>query len=485
MIGGVGRKGRSLLPKIIIATHMKNRILQNITKPFSVLAALALVVSTFGFALGATPSAYAATAPTTNAATSVTSTNATLNGTNGDTDATGSSFWVSTSTFSTASPILPAGVYSTPDLGPQASSTSYSASLSSATGLPPVTPGTTYYFAAWTEVGGAWSPGAVMQFTTVSSPTITSISPATGSSAGGTSITITGTQFNPGATVMIGGASATSVVVASKTSITATTLAGTVGAQDVVVTNTDGGTVTSTGGYTYTTPIVIAAPTVTSITPTMGTTTGGTSVVITGTGFTGATAVHFGSDLATITASTSPTSITVTSPATTTAGTVDVTVTTPAGTSATSSADHFTYQISGTVTGGTIPGGVLHVDSITPVKTSATADGTFANGWSYLFNITVPTTESNLSMEFANWFDTASDTMPVAGNMRISSAQASDTTPVTITAANTFSSPALHMVGNMSTSTAGLHVQVLVETKIPANTVNGTYTTTYGVQTQP
>jgi hypothetical protein len=40
-----------------------------------------------------------------------------------------------------------------------------------------------------------------------------------------------------------------------------------------------------------------------------------------------------------------------------------VTVTTPLGTSATSTADHFTYAIGGTVTGGVIPGGVLSVTS--------------------------------------------------------------------------------------------------------------------------
>src|SRR5580698_8797074 len=80
--------------------------------------------------------ASATTAPTTNPATTVTSSDATLNGTNGDTAATDSSFWVSTSTFSTASSTLPAGVYSTADLGAQGASSTFSAQLSSATGMP-------------------------------------------------------------------------------------------------------------------------------------------------------------------------------------------------------------------------------------------------------------------------------------------------------------------------------------------------------------
>jgi hypothetical protein len=180
----------------------------------------------------------------------------------------------------------------------------------------------------------------------------------------------------------------------------------------------------------------------------------------------------------------------VASPATTTAGVADVTVTTLNGTSATSSADQFTYvtpgtgTIGGTVTAGTIPGGILAVTSVASQTTTGTAGGGYAGGWSYLFNITVPTSEPNLSMMFSNWLDSSSDTIPVAGNMQISSPQAVSTAPVTITAANVFSSPALDMIGNISTSTPGLHVQVLVQTQIPLNTVNGSYTTTYGVQTQ-
>ena len=64
-------------------------------------------------------------------------------------------------------------------------------------------------------------------------------------------------------------------------------------------------------------------------------------MTITGTGFTGATAVDFGATAATNVTVVNDTTITADSPAGT--GTVDVTVTTPAGTSATSAADQFTY----------------------------------------------------------------------------------------------------------------------------------------------
>jgi hypothetical protein len=74
-----------------------------------------------------------------------------------------------------------------------------------------------------------------------------------------------------------------------------------------------------------------------------GVAAGGTSVIITGTNLTGATAVKFGSTSAVSVTVNSPTSITAESPANTT-GTVDVTVTTPGGTSAISSKDHFTFE---------------------------------------------------------------------------------------------------------------------------------------------
>jgi hypothetical protein len=110
----------------------------------------------------------------TNPATAVTSTDATLNGTNGNSAATGHSFWVSLAPFVTTSPTIPAGVYSTPDMGAIAANTAFSASLSSVmisgvpTNLPVITPNTTYYFAAWSNVGGVWYPGQVLSFKTTS-----------------------------------------------------------------------------------------------------------------------------------------------------------------------------------------------------------------------------------------------------------------------------------------------------------------------------
>jgi hypothetical protein len=248
---------------------------------------------------------------TTNAATGISDSDATLNGMNGNSAAIGHSFWASTSTFSTASPSLPANVFSTPDLGPIAANTAFSALLSSVSGLPAITANTTYYFAAWSNVGGVWHPGQVLNFTT-------------GDGTGGT-------------------------------------IGGTVGGQ-----------------------------------------------------------------------------------------------------------------------------GVLKVDSVETVKDTATADGTFGNGWKYVFHITVPTDETNLAMKFADWARTGGGgTIPAANNIRISSAQADNGgATILITAANTYSTPDLHMVTDLDAGTDGLQTQVTVEVAIPSGTPSGAYTTSYGVRTE-
>ena len=90
---------------------------------------------------------------------------------------------------------------------------------------------------------------------------------------------------------------------------------------------------------------VLVAPTVTSVSPASGPATGGTTVTVTGTGFTGATAVHVGAATAPFTV-VSDTQLTATVPPGS-IGTVDVTVTGPGGTSTTATGDHFTYVASG------------------------------------------------------------------------------------------------------------------------------------------
>lgn len=85
--------------------------------------------------------------------------------------------------------------------------------------------------------------------------TVTSISPTTGSIGGGTTVTITGTNFRAGATVTLSGYGASSVNVVSSTQLTAVTPAHAAGTVSVVVTNTDGQGGTLANSFSYFTPV--------------------------------------------------------------------------------------------------------------------------------------------------------------------------------------------------------------------------------------
>ncbi len=162
----------------------------------------------------------------------------------------------------------------------------------------------------------------------IPAPAVTGVSPSSGTTAGGTAVTITGANLG-GATVSFGGAAA-KIAADSGTQIAVTSPPGSAGAVSVTVT-TPGGT--SSGNFTY----VIPAPAISAISPSSGSTQGGTTVTISGANLAGASSVTFGGVAAKI-AGDSGTQITVTSPPGT-AGTVTVTVTTAGGTASAS----FTY----------------------------------------------------------------------------------------------------------------------------------------------
>lgn len=85
-------------------------------------------------------------------------------------------------------------------------------------------------------------------------PTATSVAPTSGTTAGGTAVVLTGSNFVAGATVTVGGTAATAVTVASGTTINFTTPAHAAGAVDVVVRNPDNQSATLAGGFTYVAP---------------------------------------------------------------------------------------------------------------------------------------------------------------------------------------------------------------------------------------
>lgn len=189
-----------------------------------------------------------------------------------------------------------------------------------------------------TAAGGTSTPSASDQFTYVAAPALTSVAPASGPLTGGTSVTLTGTGFTGATAVKFGAVSATGFTVNSATQITATAPAGAAGSVDIAVTAPGGTSATHANArFTY-----AGAPSVLSLAPASGPLAGGTSVVLTGTGFTGASAVKFGGTNATSFTVDSATRITATAPAGA-AGSVNVLVTTPGGTSPADTANQFTY----------------------------------------------------------------------------------------------------------------------------------------------
>ncbi len=214
-----------------------------------------------------------------------------------------------------------------------------------------------------TNTDGTSSASSFNYTSTSSTPTVTGLSPTSGPTGGGTSVTLTGTNFTNVLDVLFDGTAAGSIVVNSATSITATAPAHTSGAINVTVATTDGISSTGSGNlYTYN----ATAPTVTGLSPSSGPTGGGTTIVLTGANLNGAITVKFNGVNAPSFTVDSATQITAVSPAGS-AGTPYVTVTTPYGTSATGSANQFTYVAVPTVTalssstGSTAGGATLNI----------------------------------------------------------------------------------------------------------------------------
>jgi hypothetical protein len=220
---------------------------------------------------------------------------------------------------------------------------------------PPGKPGypTGLVYVTVTTPSGTSSENSGNQF--VYQPIITSIEPSSGVPAGGTRVTIRGEGFaiappppppflpGPGDAVYFGSTQAGTtangkVTLLSNTELSTVAPPGN-GTVDVRVLNEEGESpLTPADQFTYAEPPL----TVTKVEPNHG--SGGTTVTITGTGFGGATAVHFGATSAKSFTVNSATSITAVSPRVKGGGTVDVTVTTPAGTSPTSAADQFSFS---------------------------------------------------------------------------------------------------------------------------------------------
>jgi hypothetical protein len=246
----------------------------------------------------------------------------------------------------------------------------------------PSTVGSYSTFITFISNGGTVSVSvklSVVVTPTTNGPQVLGVSPSSGLNDGGTKVVLTGTGFTDASLVSFGPiqVKTSGFRVNSDTQITVVSppankidFNSTV---DVIVTTPVGtSAINSADHFTYSAP---AIPTVKQVSPNIGSVAGGTNVKITGTGFTGATEILFG----TVSVPNnnfivnSDTQITAVSPAPALAGScarpcyiqkVDVTVTSPSGTSNTNSNDIFTYifppivsgiePITGPANGGTV-----------------------------------------------------------------------------------------------------------------------------------
>jgi len=226
--------------------------------------------------------------------------------------------------------------------------------------------------------------------TFVTSPVIsttTPITPAAGPDIGGTSVTITGTNFQPGAVVLFGtspsGLSGVNCSESGGTTITCLTPSDSVGAKDITVVNVDGKLGSAMGAYTY----LSDAPTISAITPPSGP-TNGSAITIKGTNFQGGAKVTIGGLPARDVVVVDSATITVNTPGLP-VGLADVTVKNPDG---------------GTITS---PGGftyVLGTGPINYIQRGGTSLGVAATP------VTVPMpnpqTAGNLNIAIIGWADT-------------------------------------------------------------------------------
>ena len=188
-------------------------------------------------------------------------------------------------------------------------------------------------------------------FTYLSGPVIDSVDPAQGTAAGGTVVSITGSGFEPGATVGVWSttesAAMTDVQFVSPTEVIATTPEFLPGPATVVVVNPDGTQARAVGAFVFT-DVPPPAPAIAAVSPNTGPTSGGTDVAITGSGFDDTCAVAFGDAAGIDTTVVASTRITTTTPAGA-GGVVDVAVTCATGSDVLDAG--FTYESAPTITG--------------------------------------------------------------------------------------------------------------------------------------
>lgn len=206
------------------------------------------------------------------------------------------------------------------------------------------------------------TPGAVPA-PSATQPVVTAVQPPSGSPAGGTAVSISGTGFLAGATVSFGGVPASAVTVVSPTLITAIAPPNPAGPATVLVASPTGAVGGLSSAFTY----AVVAPVLSGLSPNGGPATGGTTVALTGAGFVAGATVTFGGQAASNVTIFSPTQIVAVAPPGV-PGAAVVLVTNPGGLIS-GLATGFTYTAAATVPPPTSPTGAgIAVTGVSPAS---------------------------------------------------------------------------------------------------------------------
>jgi hypothetical protein len=178
-------------------------------------------------------------------------------------------------------------------------------------------------------------------------PAVSSVIANSGTTLGGSRITIRGAYFTGVRAVYFGASAGTAVRVLSSTALQVTTPRHAAGTVDVTVLAAGGRSPAGVRDHF----VFVVPPSVTRLSVNHGLVTGGTMVTVTGAGFTRVTMVRFGAVRSTLVSVRSASTLIARAPASATANTVIVSVTTAYGTSPAVVPARFSYQpLAATVT---------------------------------------------------------------------------------------------------------------------------------------
>jgi hypothetical protein len=225
-------------------------------------------------------------------------------------------------------------------------------------------------------------------------PVIDSLSTGTASIVGGTVVTVTGSGLTGATRVLLGTTAATGVKVESATSLRFTAPARAAGAVDVTVTTPFG--TSKAARITYVNP---PRPTITGLSADRGSSIAASTVVITGTDFTGTTKVMIGKVGATSFTVLSPTQIRAVLPPQKPGTLENVQVITPGGPSFGSKATEFRYVAPPAITSMSVRQGS------TKAATTVVLTGTYLTG-------TTKVTVAGVSVPFVSSADGLTITVP-------------------------------------------------------------------------